>query len=132
LSVDDVVERAVSRWKSGEAAEFAVVHAGDCVGSIWLNLAAGGRATVAYWLLPEARGKGLVTRALVLLARWAFDELSVKRIGLLADPRNTPSIGVAERAGFEREGVLRSWAEVNGNRVDHVSFSLLPSDLERG
>lgn len=31
-----------------------------------------------------------------------------KRVGLLADPRNDASVRVAERAGFEREGVLRS------------------------
>jgi RimJ/RimL family protein N-acetyltransferase len=37
---------------------------------------------------------------------------------------------VAERSGFEREGVLRSYAEIDGRRVDHVSFSLLPGDLE--
>ena len=42
--------------------------------------------------------------------------------------RNVASMRVAERAGFQREGVLRSWVDVNGDRVDHVSFSLLPTD----
>ena len=65
----------------------------------------------------------------MLVSGWAFDELGVKRIGLLADPRNVASVRVAERAGFQREGVLRCWVEVNGERVDHVSFSLLPTDL---
>jgi RimJ/RimL family protein N-acetyltransferase len=53
----------------------------------------------------------------------------VQRIGLLADPRNVASVRVAERAGFLHEGVLRSWVDVNGERVDHASFSLLPTDL---
>ena len=123
-----VVERAAARWQAAEAAEFAVLDAGECVGSVWLTLGLDSRATVGYWLLPDARGKGLVAHALVLVSRWGFDQLGVKRIGLLADPRNAASVRVAERAGFQREGVLRSWVDVNGERVDHVSFSLLPAD----
>jgi RimJ/RimL family protein N-acetyltransferase len=128
VTAGGVVERAAARWQAGEAAEFAVLDAGKCVGSVWLDLGPDSRATVGYWLLPEARGKGLVAHALVLVARWGFGELGVKRIGLLADPRNVASLQVAERAGFQREGVLRSWVDVNGERVDHVSFSLLPTD----
>jgi RimJ/RimL family protein N-acetyltransferase len=124
----EVVERAVARWQTDEAAEFAVLDAGECVGSLWLTLGADSRATAGYWLLQGARGKGLAAHALVLVSRWGFDELGLKRIGLLADPRNVASARVAERAGFQREGVLRSWVAVNGERVDHVSFSLLPTD----
>jgi RimJ/RimL family protein N-acetyltransferase len=128
VSAREVVERAESRWQTGDAAEFALLDLEECVGSLWLNLGTDGRASVGYWLLPHARGKGIGCRALVLVSRWAFDELGVKRIGLLADPRNVASLRVAERAGFQREGVLRSWVDVNGERVDHASFSLLPTD----
>jgi [ribosomal protein S5]-alanine N-acetyltransferase len=128
VTAREVVERAVARWQADEAAEFAVLDAGECVGSLWLTLGADGRATVGYWLLQGARGRGLAAHALTLVSRWGFDELGVKRIGLLADPRNVASARVAEQAGFQREGVLRSWVDVNGERVDHVSFSLLPTD----
>jgi RimJ/RimL family protein N-acetyltransferase len=69
-----------------------------------------------------------MTRAVRLVAEWAFGELGVRRISLLVDPRNSASVAVAERAGFEHEGVLRSWTDVNGERVDHASYSLLPTD----
>ena len=128
VSAREVVERAVARWQAAEGAEFAVLDAGECVGSVWLTLGVEGRATVGYWLLRAARGKGLLTHALGLVSHWAFDELGVKRIGLLADPRNAGSVRLAERVGFQREGVLRSWVDVNGERVDYTSFSLLPSD----
>jgi RimJ/RimL family protein N-acetyltransferase len=129
VSAHDVVERAVTRWQDAEAAEFALLDGDQCVGSLWLTLGADSRATVGYWILPHARGKGLVTHALALTSHWAFEELGVQRIGLLADPRNVASVRVAERAGFLHEGVLRSWVDVNGERVDHASFSLLPTDL---
>jgi RimJ/RimL family protein N-acetyltransferase len=128
VTAREVVERAVARWQTDKAAEFAVLDAGECVGSVWLTLGADGRATVGDWLLEVARGKGLAAHALLLVSRWGFDELGVERIGLLADPRNVASVRVAERAGFRREGVLRAWVDVNGERVDHVSFSLLPTD----
>ena len=36
---------------------------------------------------------------------------------------------VAERAGFIREGTLRNWYDLRGERRDAVMFSLLPGDL---
>jgi RimJ/RimL family protein N-acetyltransferase len=36
---------------------------------------------------------------------------------------------VAEKAGFTREGVQRSWMDVRGERRDMVSYSLLPDEL---
>ena len=35
----------------------------------------------------------------------------------------------AEKAGFTREGTLRSWVEIKGSRRDAVVYSLLPEDL---
>jgi [ribosomal protein S5]-alanine N-acetyltransferase len=129
LTPRDVLVRTAAQLERGDGATLAIVAAGACVGSIWLNLGPSGRAGVGYWLLAEARGRGLVARALALVVRWAFADNGVQRLSLLADPRNAASIRVAERAGFVREGVLRSWVEVNGERVDHVSFSLLPGDV---
>jgi hypothetical protein len=54
------------------------------------------------------------------------------RLQLWTTPENTASQRVAERASFRREGVLRSYAEVEGRRFDAAFFSLLPSDLEPG
>src|SRR5262245_31728558 len=68
LTAHDVIERAAARWAASEAAEFAITDNGECVGSIWLNLGPESRGVVGYWLLPQARGKGLATSALLLVA----------------------------------------------------------------
>jgi RimJ/RimL family protein N-acetyltransferase len=65
-----------------------------------------------------------------LLAPWALRELRLARVALHTTPDNKASQRVAERAGFTREGVLRSFEEHDGRRVDVVVFSLLPADLE--
>ncbi len=54
----------------------------------------------------------------------------MQRLELIADPDNTASQRVAEKAGFRREGVLRSHLlHPDGRRRDSVMFSLLPGEL---
>lgn len=84
---------------------------------------------VGYWVKREARGRGVATRALRLLSRWAFDELGARRVQLIAQPENLASQRVAEKAGFQREGLLRAYAELKGRRPDFHMYSLLPGDL---
>ena len=97
---------------------------------MWLNVGDDLRASVGYWLLPEARGRGFATRSVRLISRWAHEDLGYARLSLTAEPSNERSCRVAERSGFVREGVLRSYAEIAGRRVDSVIFSLLPADLQ--
>ena len=130
LDAAHMLEEMSDRWTRGEAATLAICDTTDrCVGHVFVNLGPSHRATVGYWLLLEVRGKGLATRAVRLVSRWALRELVLPRLGLLTEPWNVDSQRVAERAGFRREGVLRAWAEVDGRRVDYVSYSLLPDDL---
>ena len=62
------------------------------------------RGHIGYWVTPPARGRGICTRALRLLARWALDELELQRLELITDPDNLASQRVAEKVGFQREG----------------------------
>jgi len=133
LSARRVLELNRSRWKQGEAATFAICDDADrCLGHVFVNLSDQRRGSVGYWLLPEARGKGLATRAVRLVSRWALCDFGLARLGLLTEPSNSASLRVAERSGFHREGLLRSYAEIEGRRVDYACFSLLASDLEEG
>ena len=65
-----------------------------------------GVAELGYLLLPEARGRGVMTRVVRLLTAHALDDLGLARVQALVHPDNGPSIRVLERAGFAREGVL--------------------------
>jgi ribosomal-protein-alanine N-acetyltransferase len=84
-------------------------------------------AEAYYWVSPGARRHRNAWRALGLLADWAFDE-GVERLFLLIHPGNEPSNRLAERLGFTREGILRSYEPFKGHRPDLVSWSLLPHD----
>ena len=77
---------------------------------------------IGYWVRADARGQGLMTRAL---------EQGAARVQLRADPANAASCRVAEKAGFKRDGILRSahWNERLKRRQDWVMYSLLPGEL---
>ena len=98
-------------------------------GSLYAVRLEQGCASVGYWLAPEARGRGVATHAVRLLARWAFAELGLTRLELTCSSDNQASQRVAERCGFAREGLLRSHIPVKGGRRDTVIHCLLPGEL---
>ncbi|MFL5891896.1 MAG: GNAT family N-acetyltransferase [Solirubrobacterales bacterium] len=91
-----------------------------------------GRADVGYWLIPQARGRGIMTKAVRLFSRWIFDNLPVERIEITIEPANTASRSVAEQAGYIFEGILRSHTVIKGTRRDMAMHSLLRDELHRG
>lgn len=118
---------------AGAAAPFAIVLAADrdhLLGSISLMRFSWehARAEVGYWLAEEARGQGHVTRAVQLITRWGFRHLGLERIDLLAATENPASQRVAERCGFTREAVLRSYLLGKDGRQDMVAFGLLEAE----
>jgi RimJ/RimL family protein N-acetyltransferase len=119
---------------SGELLEpgghhFAVEQDGELVASIGLRVDHRGNGEIGYWCAAEARGRGVVTRCVRRLCRYAFEELELGRLEVVVDPENIASRRVAEKAGFVEEGVLRSHlSHPDGRRRDSVMYSLLPSD----
>jgi RimJ/RimL family protein N-acetyltransferase len=86
------------------------------------------KAEIGYWVAVEARRRSIGTRAVTLLSRWALSELRLERIELLTNPGNQVSQRLAARAGFTREGLLRSYRVRKGRREDYVMFSLLAGE----
>jgi RimJ/RimL family protein N-acetyltransferase len=109
----------------------AITLDGRVVGSIGLRLNSHGyRGTIGYWVAAPARQRGVCTRALRTLSRWALEELDLQRLELITDPDNIGSQRCAERVGFRREGVMRAHLRHPDGRIrDSVLFGLLPGEL---
>jgi RimJ/RimL family protein N-acetyltransferase len=90
----------------------------------------GRQVEFGYIVHPHARGRGVATAALTLLTTWAFETLEALRAVLYIDAENAPSLKVAERAGYRKEGVLRSVHVKHGLRADTEVWSRLPTDPE--
>lgn len=110
------IKRQQERLPSGVGYSFAIAEAaGDqAVGQIglWLRDYRHGRAGIGYWLAPQHRGRGYASTALRALTRWAWTLPGLARLELYVEPWNESSWRTAERVGFQREGLLRSWQPV--------------------
>lgn len=130
------LRRRFDATAAGLTAPFAIVHAatGELLGSISLLRFSweDARGEVGYWLARQARGAGHATRAVGLICAWGFAALRLERIDLMAATGNPASQRVAERAGFTREAVLRSYLLSGSERQDMVMFGLLRRELPAG
>ncbi|MGW7543904.1 GNAT family N-acetyltransferase [Streptomyces sp. NPDC054770] len=79
-------------------------------------------------LAPEARGRGVGTRAQQLLVRYLFAHTPVQRIQADTDLENIPEQRALEKAGFTREGVMRGMVFRDGHWRDCVLYGVLRDD----
>jgi RimJ/RimL family protein N-acetyltransferase len=112
---------------TGRAIPFAIVDAGngELLGSIdlrvpdWEHMV----GELGYLVSASARGRGVAPAAVKLLADWGLGEVGLGRIEIFVEPGNDASARVAEKAGFEREGLLRSKRIAKGGRADMYVFA---------
>lgn len=85
---------------------------------------------IGYWVAAWGRRRGAATAATRELAAWGFAVLGLERVEVWVHPDNAASLRVAARAGFTREGLLRSVRRHRrtSERQDYVLWSLLPAD----
>ena len=131
-SAIDVLALNRRRWMSGSPTLAICEARGPCVGHVWVNVSADDTSIgyVGYWLLPEARGRGLATRAVRLVSTWATRDIGLTRLRLLTEPTNIRSQQVAERAGYRRIRLLRDHDRIDGRSIDHVLFEWSPMATE--
>lgn len=125
------LERAVTRARAGECFEWHLFLEGMLCGAIRLkNIDTGNRkAEIGYFLGSTFGGQGIVTLAVRAVLGHAFATLQLNRIELRCAANNMPSIRVAERLGFTREGVLRQDEWLDGAFVDVHVYGLLRGEF---
>ena len=122
------IEHCTARWADGTAAAFIIEDTAtrDRLGTIELRLS----GDVGYWLAPNGRGRGAMTRALRLVTRYAVERCSLARVELFTLPGNLRSQAVAERAGYRRAGTAPARIESrDGSRHDAFRFVIDAAEL---
>jgi ribosomal-protein-alanine N-acetyltransferase len=112
---------------------FGIFVDGSFVGEINLNSVHRGpfqSAYVGYWIDERAAGNGYMPEAVVVLARFAFEELHLHRIQIAIIPRNKPSRRVVEKLGLRDEGIAERYLEINGAWEDHVRYAITAEEWE--
>ena len=89
-------------------------------------------AQIGYWTGERHAGKGYMQDAVAALVAHAFATMRLHRIEAACIPGNARSIRVLEKAGFEREGLLRSYLRINGVWQDHYLYARIAGDKRAG
>jgi len=84
-------------------------------------------AEIGYWLARAHRGKGIATAALRAVCAHAFEVHGLNRLYATPYAWNPASCRVLEKAGFEREGILRCAAFKDGQVVDQILYAKIRS-----
>lgn len=121
-------------WQLGTGYGFGVFDFdGRFVGELNLSSVQRGpfqNAYVGYWIDERHAGRGYTPEALVVAARYAFDELGLHRLQVAIIPRNGASRRVVEKLALREEGVALRYLEINGVWEDHVRYAITAEEWD--
>lgn len=125
VGTEAATRRWVGQWtdaRNASAVAFAIDVAGSAVGHVMAGAIDRRHDTawVSYWVAPEARGRGLASRATAGLAEYCPGAPGLFRLELAYRVNNPGSATVARNAGFRIEGLERAklrYLDEHGNPV---------------
>jgi ribosomal-protein-serine acetyltransferase len=137
-SISETTEFITSReeaWARGEEYSFGIFdkRSSRSLGGVGLNFInrIHQLGNLGYWVRTSHTRQGIASRAALLVARFGFEQLGLRRIEIVAAVDNIISQRVAEKTGAMKEGVLRNRLMIHGCPQDAVLYSLTPQDLRQ-
>jgi RimJ/RimL family protein N-acetyltransferase len=120
---DEFLRRSLADAEDGKHLPWVITTNGDerLIGMIALR-PNGHKADVGYVLARSDWGKGYMTEALRAVIEFAFTLPNMRRVWAVCDVDNVASARVMEKAGMEREGIMRKYAA-------HSNISSEPRDV---
>lgn len=115
-------------WSEGGANWAIRREPGDLIGVLSLRNRGENTADVGYWMIREARGQGLMTKAVRLGLDQAFHRLGFQCVTWQAHPENLASRKVAWASGFTFGSVVRGIGFGRQQREDRLIASILKND----
>lgn len=88
-------------------------------------------AQLGYWMGQEHAGQGHMKRAVTLALSDVFFGMGLERVEAACIAKNERSKRLLARLGFQREGYLRQYLEINGERQDHYLYAILRQDFKQ-
>jgi len=114
-------------WQLGTGYGFGIFVGGRFAGEINLSGVQRGpfqNAYVGYWIDEAQAGNSYVPESLVVVSRFAFDDLALHRIQVAIIPRNRASRRVVEKLDLRNEGTAERYLAINGAWEDHTRYAI--------
>lgn len=118
-------------WGRTGEQSYVIIHADNVAGTIGMHrYGVRNRAVeIGYWLDSELQGRGIMTRCVQKLTEMAFEHLGVNQVNISTDVANNSSRAIAERSGFQSDGITRQWlVNAAGELADMVRYSMLKDE----
>jgi ribosomal-protein-serine acetyltransferase len=121
------IQRSLQYYATNNGFKAGIWYQGQLAGGVsfhhvdWDNR----KLEIGYWLAPNFSGKGIMTKTCRALVDYAFTELKINRINIVAAIANTKSRAIPERLGFTQEGIERQGERLHGQYVDLAVYSIL-------
>ncbi|MBS4207093.1 GNAT family protein [Bacillus sp. FJAT-50079] len=135
-SIDDALDeiswyKSIYEKKTGIRWGITLKDQGEVIGSCgFLNMVSQHhRSEIGIELSREYWGNGVASEAFAAVINYGFEQMNLQRIEALIEPPNIPSQKLAERQGFTREGLLRSYEFTCGKFDDLYMYSLLKQEF---
>jgi ribosomal-protein-alanine N-acetyltransferase len=131
-SVRAAVQRDIAAYAEGTSCRFALAQSDDqligiCGFNSWSPTHR--HAELAYELAPQYWRRGYMRRAVNAVLQRGFATVRLNRVHAFVMTSNLPSIGLLERCGFIREGVLRQFRIARGTPRDFYAYAQLAQDF---
>jgi [ribosomal protein S5]-alanine N-acetyltransferase len=121
-------------WQLGTGYGFGIFVGERFAGEINLSSIQRGpfqNAYVGYWIDEELAGNGYMPEAVVVVARFGFDELTLHRLQISIIPRNRASRRVVEKLDLRLEGVAERYLQINGVWEDHCRYAITAEEWQQ-
>jgi ribosomal-protein-alanine N-acetyltransferase len=117
--------------RSSDRYDLAVMRGDEVIGSasVWTTSPVHRVGELGYTIRRDCWRHGYATEVARLLVELGFAELDLERLSATCDPANSASVRVLEKAGLQREGLLRGLCLVRGRHRDRLMFGCLRADI---
>jgi ribosomal-protein-serine acetyltransferase len=123
---------AQSKKKEAAGTDFAfmIMYNGIAAGRIGIyNIDQQNKiGAIGYWLGEAFSGKGIINKACIALINYSFVSLDINRIELKCGTGNHKSQAVAERLGFNKEGIIHRGELLYNHFIDLYLYAMLKAD----
>lgn len=128
---EEMLSRRLNGETGGEAFVIGEKQTGKYLGQCDLMMidSVARKAEMAVVLMKDQQGKGYALESVALLLKYAFEEMNLERVWLKCAEKNERAVKLYERAGFQKEGILRRDLYIDGEYVNTVVMGKLKSDI---
>ncbi len=130
----DWTSSATKEWEAGTDYRFIIEDSEtrQILGGVGINQIVPQHkiGNIGYWVRKTALNKGVCTKAVLLVAKYAFSELGFQRLEVHVHTENIASNSVASKLGGVYEGVFRNKLIFKGESVPAKCYSIIPGDYE--